>query len=105
LVWQSPHTLLGSMPDTAGRANLHWAAGKQLVFLSNVDGWPHLYAIPAKGGEPRRLTAGGFMVENVTMSPDHRSVVYSANAGEAEGDIDRRHLFKVSVAGGAPQPL
>lgn len=106
LVWQSPHTLLGSMPDTDGRANLHWAAGDRLVFLSNVDGWPHLYSIAASGGgEPLRLTAGDFMVENVTMTPDRRSIVYSANTGDAKHDIDRRHLFKVSVSGGSSQAL
>src|SRR5690625_7728175 len=56
-------------------------------------------------GRQLRLHSVVIMVLIVTMSPDHRFVVYSANTGEAEGDIDRRHLFKVSVAGGAPQPL
>ena len=112
-VWQSPDTLLGSYPQTAGGANLHWAGdGAKLVFLSDIDGWPHLYSIdasphppsapsPASGGrenqEPLLLTPGKFMVEDVVMAPDGRSIVYSANTGTTKDDNDRRHLFSVSV--------
>lgn len=104
-VWKSPHTLEGSMPDNAGGSNLHWAAGARLIFVSDVDGWPHLYSVPARGGRPRRLTAGAYMVEDVAMSPRRRFVIYSANAGKRAGDIDRRHLFRVAVDGGPPQAL
>lgn len=105
VLWQSPHTLEGSMPDTAGGTNLHWAAGNRLVFVSDIDGWPHLYSIPAQGGEPQRLTSGHYMVEDVRMSSDRRFVIYSANTGDTPHDIDRRHLFEVSVEGGTPRAL
>jgi dipeptidyl aminopeptidase/acylaminoacyl peptidase len=104
-VWKSPNTLLGSLPQTAGGANLHWLAGDRLLFLADIDGWPHLYTVPAAGGKPRRLTTGHYMVEDVTVSPDHRLVVYNANTGQTAHDIDRRHLFKVAVGGGHPQAL
>ena len=29
-----------------------WAAGDRLVFLADLDNWPHLYSIPASGGQP-----------------------------------------------------
>jgi dipeptidyl aminopeptidase/acylaminoacyl peptidase len=45
------------------------------------------------------------MVENVVLAPDHRSLVYSANTGEAKDDEDRRHLFRIGTDGHAPQPL
>ena len=105
LVWNSPHTLEGSMPDNAGGANLHWAAGDRLVFVSDIDGWPHLYSVPAQGGEPLRLTTGDYMVEDVVMSPHRHFIIYSANSGKLSSDIDRRHLFKVPVDGGKPQAL
>jgi dipeptidyl aminopeptidase/acylaminoacyl peptidase len=103
LVWQSPDTLRGSYPE--GGARLHWGAGDQLTFISEMDNWPHLYAVRAGGGEPKLLTPGEFMVEDVAMTPDRRSLVYSANTGSEPGDNDRRHLYRVAVAGGRPIPI
>src|SRR6185436_10062982 len=74
--WSSPNTLLGSKPRTQGEANLAWGAGDRLVFLANLDNWPHLYSVPATGGDPLLLTPGKFMVEFVKLSPDGRFVVY-----------------------------
>ena len=51
-VWQSPETMLGSFPRTEGGANLHFSADQQVVFLADLDGWPHLYSVPADGGSP-----------------------------------------------------
>ncbi len=106
VVWRSPDTLLGSYPETAGGSNLHWAdGGSRLVFLADLDNWPHLYSIDAHGGTPLLLTPGHFMVEDVVMAPDGRSIVYSANTGSTRNDDDRRHLFRVSVNQAQPQPL
>jgi len=98
VVWQSPDTLVGSYPQTAGGSNLRWAEdGSKLVFLSDIDGWPHLYSIDANGGTSTLLTPGKFMVEDVAMAPDGRSIVYTANTGTTKDDNDRRHLYRVSV--------
>jgi len=105
LVWRSPDTLDGSYPDTEGEANLAWAAGDRLVFLADLDGWPHLYAIPTAGGQARLLTPGAFMVEDVVKSRDGAAMIYSANTGAATDDGGRRHLFRVTVDGGAPVAL
>ena len=121
VVWRSPDTLVGSYPQTAGGPNLHWADhGTKLVFLSDIDGWPHLYSIdasprppsapsPASVGrenqEPLLLTPGKFMVEDVAMAPDGRSIVYSANTGSTKNDDDRRHLFRVPVDRAQPVAL
>src|SRR5581483_4210403 len=104
-VWQSPDTLLGSYPETAGGANLDWAAGDRLVFVADLDNWPHPYSISASGGEPLLLTPGNFMVEDVVMSRDKRSLVYSANTGATKDDDDRRHLFSVPVDAAHPRAL
>jgi len=96
-VWQSPNTPEGSLPETTGAANLHWAAGDRLVFLAELDNWPHLYSISMVGGEPTLLTPGAFMVDDVVESWDGRFLVYSANTGTTSGDDDRRHLFRVPV--------
>ncbi|HJU26465.1 MAG TPA: prolyl oligopeptidase family serine peptidase, partial [Rhodanobacteraceae bacterium] len=105
-VWQSPDSAFGSYPETAGGANLHWAdGGNRLVFLADLDGWPHLYSIDARGGKPLLLTPGKFMVEDVVLSRDGRSLIYNANTGSTPGDIDRRHLFMVPVDSAKPVPL
>jgi len=104
-VWNSPDTLAGSLPNLDEKEPLLWMADNQLVFLAETDNWPHLYAVDTAGGDARLLTPGHFMVENVVLAPDHRSLVYSANTGEAKDDEDRRHLFRIGTDGHAPQPL
>src|SRR5213075_2586639 len=72
-------------------------------FFSYGDGWPHLYtlAVSRTAERPKLLTPGAFMVEHVALSPDGRQVVFSANSGADALDVDRRHLFKVTVDGSA----
>jgi len=100
-VWKSPATPEGSLPRMAGAAVLNWAAENRIVFASEMDGWQHLYSIPATGGSPGLLTPGDCEFEQMTFTPDRRSLVFSSNCG----DIDRRHLSRVSVSGGAPESL
>ena len=103
--WQSPETLAGSFPDVEGEANLHWAAGDRLVFLAELDNWPHLYSVPSAGGAALLLTPGAFMVEHVAESRDLKSMVYDANTGATKDDGDRRHLFRVAVDRAGPVAL
>jgi dipeptidyl aminopeptidase/acylaminoacyl peptidase len=51
------------------------------------------------------LTPGPFMVEQVTLTPDRRFVVYNANTGVNPGDVERRHLFKVPINAPTQTPL
>ena len=96
-LWKSPFTLRGSPPSTDGGTNLHWAAAGRIVFLSYLDGWPHLYSIPEKGGEPMLLTPGNYMAEYISISNDRRYMLFAGNAGTDNDDIDRRHIVKVPV--------
>jgi dipeptidyl aminopeptidase/acylaminoacyl peptidase len=104
-VWQAPTTVRGSVPSTHGGTNLHWAAGGRIAFLSYHDGWPHLYSIPEAGGEALLLTPGDYMAEHVTLSPDGRHLLFSANAGSGADDIDRRHVVRAPVDRAAPEVL
>lgn len=96
-LWKSPFTLRGSPPSTHGGTNLHWAAAGRIVFLSYLDGWPHLYSISENGGEPLLLTLGNYMAEYISISNDRRYLVFAGNAGTDADDIDRRHIVKVPV--------
>jgi dipeptidyl aminopeptidase/acylaminoacyl peptidase len=90
-----------------GGLGLWWGADDHLVFTSYRDGWPHLYSIqhPAGHGAPLLLTPGSFMVEQITLTPDRRFLIYNANTGPDHFDFDRRHLFKVPVGAATPTPL
>ena len=96
-VWQSLSTLNGSYPGLPDGLFLMWGANSRLTFRAELDGWPHLYSLAVPGGEPVLLTPGQFMVEHVLMSPDRMTLFFDGNMGTAPGDIDRRHLFRVSV--------
>ncbi len=105
LLWKSPLTLRGSPPSTHGGTNLHWANAGRIVFLSYLDGWPHLYSIGENGGEPLLLTPGNYMAEYITISPDRRYLVFAGNAGTEPDDIDRRHIVKVPVDKAEPMVM
>ncbi|HZY97911.1 MAG TPA: prolyl oligopeptidase family serine peptidase [Candidatus Cybelea sp.] len=105
LVWSSPNTARGSLPQTGLGAFLEWVAQDRLIFNSEQDNWAHLYAVSAAGSAARLLTPGPFMVEDVSVAPDLQSVVYSANTGSTTGDDDRRHIFRVDVGNASVTPL
>ena len=103
-LWQSGGALVDSVVRRDDDRNLRWAAGGRLVFVSYHDGWQHLYSMVTTGTQPPRTTAltpGAFMMEHLTLTPDRRHIIYSANAGTDPLDVDRRHLFKVPVDGSA----
>ena len=70
-------------------------------FASEKDGRNHLYSIAAAGGAPQLLTPGDFDVEDVALSVDKRSILYTSN----QNDVDRRHIWRVSATGGEPEAL
>jgi dipeptidyl aminopeptidase/acylaminoacyl peptidase len=98
-IWKSGTTELDSFSRTPiGDNQFQWAADDRIVFASERTGWAHLYSIPSQGGEVTTLTTGNYEVENVVFAPDRSYVIVAANAG----DIDRRHLWKVSTTNGNP---
>jgi dipeptidyl aminopeptidase/acylaminoacyl peptidase len=104
-IWKSPATLRGSVPETEGGYNLHWAANDRIVFVSYEDGWPHIYSVPATGGAPLLLTSGDYMVEHIKLGADGKWLVASANTGPDKNDLQRRHIIKVPVDKAAPQVI
>jgi dipeptidyl aminopeptidase/acylaminoacyl peptidase len=81
---------------------LMWGAQDKITFPWERTGWLHLYAIAATGGAATELTTGGnYEIFNASLSPDRTRVVYSTN----DGDIDRWHIWQVSLEGGAPLRL
>ncbi len=100
-VWQAPAKEGGTMALAMGGDILRWAADDRLVFAAELDGWTRLYSLAVSGGEPAPLTPPECEVEDSTLAPDRRSVVFTSNCG----DIDRRHLWRVSVVEGPATQL
>ncbi len=99
--WTADEGAGSALREIVGDDQLLWGDGDRLVFAWEKDGWTHLYSVAATGGRALLLTPGDGEVEDVELSRDRRTVFYNSN----QGDIDRRHLWRVPVGGGAPVAL
>ncbi len=78
-----------------------------LVFpiSASTDEWDRYYAISTTtAGAARLLTTTDGLIEDVTsasLSKDGRTLFYCTNAG----DIERRHIWAVDLAGGSPRQV
>ncbi|MBZ5706725.1 MAG: prolyl oligopeptidase family serine peptidase [Acidobacteriia bacterium] len=100
-IWHSGEKPNDSFPELTADTSFYFPANDKLLFASEQDGWNHLYSIAAEGGTATLLTPGQFEVEDVALSVDRRSVLYSSN----QDDVDRRHISRVALEGGKPEPL
>lgn len=89
-------------------ARMMWGDGHLVFPLSPAaDEWDRYYALRTNGNgmpAPITLTTTDGMIEDVTsaaLSKDGRTLYYCTNAG----DIERRHIWAVPVAGGTPQQI
>jgi dipeptidyl aminopeptidase/acylaminoacyl peptidase len=102
-IWKSGPALDDSLPELTEDGSFKYAAGNRIVFSSEQDGWNHLYSVATSGGTATLLTPGQFETEDVALSANKSSIVYSSNQNDMDPlDVDRRHLWRVSVEGGKP---
>ena len=105
-IWKSGPVLDDSLPLLTEDGSFKFAAKNRIVFSSERDGWNHLYSVATTGGPATLLTPGNFETEDVALSSDRTSVIYSSNQHDVDPlDVDRRHLWRVSVEGGTPEAL
>src|SRR5438128_72554 len=100
-IWHSGSKPDDSFPELSADASFNFAGKDRIIFSSEQDGRNHLYSIPAGGGFPTILTSGQFDIEDVALSADRLSVIYTSN----QDDIDRRHVWRVGVDGTKPQAV
>ena len=103
--WHSPNASDATFPEVPGGPLLRWLAGDTLTFRAELDGWAHLYAVPAAGGAARLLTPGTFIAEDVRPTVGGRGLLYTANTGPDGADDDRRHVFRVALDGSPPAAI
>jgi len=68
-----------SIPGNTGAAAQPSPDGKWIAFLSDRDGWDHLYVMAAGGGEPVQVTKGEFEAWRPSWSPDSTRIAFDAN--------------------------
>src|SRR5262249_46458047 len=72
--------------------------GKWICFVSDRDGWDHLYVMPAAGGEAVQIAKGKFEEWRPAWSPDSRMIALDANSPDHLGD---RQLTIITLNGDA----
>jgi len=94
--------ILASMHDDAwvggpGGFTLGWLPdNKRVFFVSERDGFSHLYTVSIEGGEPVQLTSGPFEVSDVRVSDDKTKFYFTSS----EGSFFERHLYSMPLNGG-----
>jgi dipeptidyl aminopeptidase/acylaminoacyl peptidase len=70
--------------------------GRRAWFVSERDGFAHLYTVARDGGDVRQLTSGRWEVLDARLSPDGRSFGLTTN----EGSPFEQHFWRMPVTGG-----
>jgi dipeptidyl aminopeptidase/acylaminoacyl peptidase len=73
--------------------------------MGYLDGFTHIWTVPAAGGEPRRLTDGDFDHEAPAWLLHGREIVFVANREPNHEFAMSRDVWAVDVAGGAMRRL
>jgi dipeptidyl-peptidase-4 len=84
--------------------SLRWFSGrKELLWLSEQDGWRHAYAIPRAGKSARLITRGAFdVIETEAIDPQGEWLYYIASPENA----GQQYLFRTRLDGtGEPERL
>lgn len=83
--------------------DLRWFdGGRRFFWVSERDGWRHLYVVSRDGQERRLVTPGAYDVVSVEHIDEQGGHVYFIASPE---DPTRRFLFRVPLTGGAPERL
>jgi dipeptidyl-peptidase-4 len=83
---------------------LHWlGAGKRFLWLSERDGWRHVYAAPRAGGAPQLITNGAFDVVSIEGVDEKAGWLYYIASPD---NATQRYLYRTELGGnGKPERL
>lgn len=83
---------------------VHWLnGGKRFLWLSERDGWRHVYAAPRDGGPPQVITRGSFDVISIDGLDEKGGWLYFTASPE---NATQRYLYRTELTGtGQPERL
>jgi len=85
-----------------GSTNVFWSPdGSTLYLTSERDGWGHIYAMPAEGGELNQLTKGEWDVLSLSVPEKGENLFFTSSAVHPL----EKHLFSLNLKGGTPLQL
>ena len=75
--------------------------GRRIWYVSETDGYAHLYTSRPDGSDKRQLTSGRWEVRDVELSPDERWFYLHTN----EPSPFERHFYRMPATGGARERI
>ena len=101
LVYEDVKETFWSMTGDARGGSQASPDGKWISFVSDRDGWDHLYVAPAAGvapptGAPVQITKGQYEAWRHSWSPDGTRIAFDSNEGANPGN---RHLRVATILG------
>jgi dipeptidyl aminopeptidase/acylaminoacyl peptidase len=75
--------------------------GRRFYYVSEADGYAHLYTMTADGGDKKQLTKGQWEVNGVSLSRDGKNFYLTTS----EQSPFEQHFYRMSVDGGAREKL
>lgn len=85
---------------STGEPRLFWSINNHILFASEADSWVHIYSLDPVHSEhgPLLLTEGPFEVEDPSLSPNGRILIYASNQSMRDPlDADRRHIWRMDL--------
>ena len=84
--------------DYAHKTWMHWLSDDEVVWMSERDGFNHLYAVDVASGSLRHITAGSWMVREVQRVDEDTRELTLAVLGLQDGeDPYHTHLVRVRI--------
>jgi len=75
--------------------------GRRFWFVSEADGWAHIYGMAADGSDRKQLTSGKWEVDEARISSDGRWFYFQSS----EPSLFERHFYRMPVNGGTRERI
>ncbi len=84
--------------------NLHWLeGGKRFLWVSERDGWRHVYAAPRDAGAPQLITNGAFDILSIEGVDEKGGWLYYTASPD---NATQHYLYRIALSGnGKPERL